>query len=89
MSKIPGWSNSSPALPATACGDTVLEDDMEKCTFPAMPTVSSAKANKLLHREKLGPMPIYNAMVARPVTRTEMESSQQGLEAIGKEWGGQ
>ena len=80
MAKILGWkASAAPAV--TADGNIELDED---CTFPAMPTITATKAKKIAHREKIGQMPVYSALVARPVTRTEMESTEKGREAIGK-----
>jgi hypothetical protein len=82
MSKIPGWQRSIPFV-AAACEE--MDYDV---VFPAMPVTNKAKDIKKAHREKAHKEPVFNVMVARPVTKQEMESTPKGREAIAKEWGG-
>jgi hypothetical protein len=54
-----------------------------------MPLVPKEKVDKFLkHRSKIDFSNVFNAMVARPVARKEMESNPKGLAAIEKEWSG-
>ena len=71
-------SSSAPAAPVE-----------EELSHPAMPLVPQEKVDKFLkHRNKIDFSNVFNAMVARPVTRKEMESNPKGLAAIEKEWSG-
>ena len=74
---------STPAMTAIT-----FEDDAVEFEHPAMPTVTPGKVDRFLkHRDKLNPLNVFNTMVARPVTKSEMESTPEGRAAIEKEWG--
>ena len=53
--------------------------------FPAMPTVP----NRQQHRDHVpcGRRLLFNAVVARPVSRKEISTTPKAQEAQGKEWG--
>ena len=79
---VPGSSSSSSHNPAAVAMEEI---DEESFTFPAMPITQT---NTSCHRNKTWQEPVFNVLVARPVTRQEMESSEKGRAAIDKEWNG-
>jgi len=84
MAKIPGWQQSIPFIAVAAACEEMDYD----VVFPAMPVTSKPKDIKKAHRERIHQESAFNVMVARPVTKQEMESTQKGRDAIAKEWGG-
>ena len=63
------------------------DDDPSFLHFPAMPCTARSEA-KLGHGNKipLSPHSMFNAMVARPVGKREVEDSEEAKKARDKEW---
>ena len=74
---------SSPAVSATA-GARIIDPDHVEDHPPAMPCVAETQA----HRTRMGPKWFpFNACVARPVGKAELERTPAAQEADRKEWG--
>ncbi len=74
MANIPGYKQTERSSTLAPAAAAEVEEDI---IFPAMPTTIKAQIIKQAHREKTWKEPVFNAMVARPVTKKGMESTSR------------